>query len=143
MEEDNHAMDQTDGKIVENQTLRDHNRKNEGSVDVNIKSHPEIGAVPRMNEYPMDSAPRGFAMIINNGLFKPESGFNPRKGSDKDVENLTDLFQFLGLRVFSMQDLSKGQILKTIDGFRTLFEKNTVSMCIICIMSPMVPVVIL
>ena len=36
MEEDieNHMMDQTDAKIVENQTLRDHNRKNKGSGDV-------------------------------------------------------------------------------------------------------------
>ena len=83
----------------------------------------------------MDSSPRGFAMIINNGSFKPESGFNPRKGSEKDVENLTDLFQFLGFKVFSKQDLSKQQLLKTIDGFRTLFEKNIVSMCIFCIMS--------
>ena len=106
-----------------------------GSNEVNIKPQSERGALPRKNEYPMDSSPRGFAMIINNGSFKPESGFNPRKGSDKDIENLTDLFQFLGFKVFSKQDLSKGQILKAIDGFRTLFEKKTVSMCIFCIMS--------
>ena len=60
--------------------------------------------------YPMKSTPRGFALIINNSDFQPESGFGPRHGSNVDVKNLDDLFQYLGFRVFVKQNLGVATI---------------------------------
>ena len=60
--------------------------------------------------YPMKSTPRGFALIINNSDFQPESGFGPRHGSNVDVKNLDDLFQYLGFKVFVKQNLGVATI---------------------------------
>ena len=140
---ENTLVDQTDAKVIGEQTLQDDKGFQQESLpdtfntDIDIKPHQDkkLSKQAKKNVYPIESAPSGFVMIINNGAFQPESGFNPRKGSDKDVKNLAELFQFLGFKVFAKQNLSKSQILKTIEEFKTLFEKQDVDMCIFCIMS--------
>ena len=85
--------------------------------------------------YKMRSIPRGLALIINNANFKANSGFGPRIGSEVDVRNLENLFIYLGFTVFVKQDLVKNEIIKCSEKFKQRFEKKSVDMCIVCIMS--------
>ena len=54
--------------------------------------------------YKMSSKPRGMALIINNRNFT--CGMNERVGTDKDAENLYDLFNWLGLATIRKDNLT-------------------------------------
>ena len=85
--------------------------------------------------YPMMTRPRGLLLIINNSNFTPESGFTSRYGSEVDVRNLDNLFKYLGFRVFVKQNLIAVKMMQCIEKFKNQFEKVSVDMCIVCIMS--------
>ena len=130
-------MDQTDAQVI----LTDAQITGTNTTEYRRNNEPEIlerqkvDKNVRRNEYPIQTSPSGYAMIIDNGDFNPESGFPPRKGSEKDVKNLADLFQFLGFKVFSKQNLRKKEIFKSIEEFKLLFKNADVDMCVFCIMS--------
>ena len=130
-------LDKTNAKVSkqpENDDIYAEKTRNPKPGDGEDKDNVRINK-PDRNKYPMETTPRGLAMIINNGDFQPESGFNPRHGSNVDVRNLADLFQYLGFRVFLKLDLEKNKIMKNIDDFKKQFEEMPVDMCIFCIMS--------
>eukprot|EP00092_Neocalanus_flemingeri_P028345 GFUD01030782.1.p1 GENE.GFUD01030782.1~~GFUD01030782.1.p1 ORF type:complete len:349 (-),score=99.63 GFUD01030782.1:482-1528(-) len=131
---DNVELDETDAKPSKHNIsgLDQETVKNEYQE---VQGKPQSGKVSDTNVYPMSSTPRGMAMIINNGAFQPESGFNPRHGSDVDVQKLANLFQYLGFAVFVKQDLAQAEIMESIDDFKQQFEETIVDMCIFCIMS--------
>jgi len=130
-------MDQTDAQVI----LTDAQITGTNTTEYRRNDEPEIlerqkvDKNVRRNEYPIQSSPSGYAMIIDNGDFNPESGFPPRKGSEKDVKNLAELFEFLGFKVFSKQNLRKKEIFKSIEEFKLLFKNADVDMCVFCIMS--------
>ena len=134
---DNLVRDETDAKVSEQPDEFQVSTKKAKNAKYVANEESELMKTdkPGRNIYQMTSTPRGLAMIINNGAFQPRSGFNPRHGSDVDVRNLANLFQYLGFRVSLKQDLTKDRILKNIEEFKKQFETVTVDMCIFCIMS--------
>ena len=71
--------------------------------------------------------PRGLALIIDNTNFNTKSGFRQRICSE--LENLENLFKYLGFKVFVKQDLLKKEIIKCSEKFKKQFENSEV--CII------------
>jgi len=131
-------MDQTDAQVVltptgvQCESFRDIPEQ----IEELIKDNSKDKNIPRNNnEYPMQSLPRGYSLIINNSSFKPESGFQARTGSEEDVRKLFDLFNYLGFYITSKQDLGSDDIKTSIEDFQKMFVRNPVDMCVVCVMS--------
>ena len=60
--------------------------------------------VGRKDSYKMESNPRGMALIVNNRKFT--CGMKERVGTDKDAENLHQLFNWLGFTTIRKDDLT-------------------------------------
>ena len=105
-------------------------------------SAPTIGYSPEdiLTNYKYDSSPRGFALImrrvltefssypkqwfislLSNEDFQASSYLRPRKGDEVDVDNLTELFEVLGLEVSVLKNVSKKEMLDSLGQFREKF----------------------
>ena len=58
----------------------------------------------RKDAYKMSSKPRGMALIVNNHRFT--CGMKERVGTDKDAENLYQLFEWLGFTTIRKDNLT-------------------------------------
>ena len=67
----------------------------------------------RKDAYKMSSKPRGMALIVNNRKFT--CGMKERVGTDKDAENLHQLFHWLGLTTIRKDDLTGSAIKREFD----------------------------
>ncbi|XP_014670077.1 PREDICTED: uncharacterized protein LOC106811066 [Priapulus caudatus] len=88
------------------------------------------------NSYKTNSTPRGYCLIINNEEFK---GLNPRKGSQKDVETLRQLFTELGYEMWDTQantsNLTAQEIKDVVQNFAASDKHNSVDSSIVAILS--------
>lgn len=64
--------------------------------------------------YNMTALPRGRALIVNNKSFA-SGRWEPRLGSQKDVDQVEALFTALGFLVETVEDLSRMQLQKKVD----------------------------
>ena len=67
----------------------------------------------RKDAYKMSSKPRGMALIVNNRKFT--CGMKERVGTDKDAENLHQLFHWLGLTTIRKDDLTGSAMKREFD----------------------------
>lgn len=65
--------------------------------------------------YKMMSLPRGEALIINNKTFLKHSKLKNRQGSEHDVLEVHKLFQGLGFKVTTKENLTKSELLGELD----------------------------
>ena len=106
-------------------------------------SAQKIGYFPEdiLNQYKYNSSPRGFALIIrrvflamkvrlsndlyilflSNENFPVSSSYRPRLGDGVDVDNLTELFEMFGLEVSVLKNVTKGEMLDSLEKFREKF----------------------
>ena len=93
----------------------------------NIKSDSSTGDD---SSYVMNSHPRSWCFILNNIHFYQHAD---REGSEKDGDNLRDLFTTLGFRVWVVNDADCEDIR---DNFRLLADKSDHGDClVVCILS--------
>lgn len=71
------------------------------------------------NYYKMDHPKRGQCLIINNMVFKKETGMDERKGSDVDAANVHQLFRKLGFDVDLHNNQTTVQMLQHV--FRSTY----------------------
>ena len=81
--------------------------------------------------------PYGFALIINNKKFegRTEGGIPERRGSQKDVENLEDLWKKLGFVVEKHQNLKVHQIFAVVEDMVKKLNQSKSSCFVCCIMT--------
>jgi len=60
----------------------------------------------------MDHAERGKLIVINNKNFNPQTGMNPRSGTDEDAANLYADFSQLGFKVVVSNNQTAQQMLQ-------------------------------
>jgi len=85
--------------------------------------------------YPMQSKPRGYALIINNQDFDIPETYPFRKGAHVDSENLDNLFSQLGFEVLRYKNLKRNETLKKLIEFSELPGQETADMMIVCVLS--------
>uniref|UniRef100_A0A4W5L9S0 Caspase-8 n=2 Tax=Hucho hucho TaxID=62062 RepID=A0A4W5L9S0_9TELE len=73
-----------------------------------------VGMSSEVCQYRMTSRPRGHCLIINNVHFNK---LEERRGSDKDGDVLTDVFQWLGFKVTVLLDQTAVQACKELKRF--------------------------
>ncbi|XP_039613720.1 caspase-8-like isoform X1 [Polypterus senegalus] len=81
------------------------------------------------NEYKMSSLPRGQCLIINNSDFS-EVNRGVRRGSEKDVEALKDVFSWLGFEIHIRNNLKAKQVHDLLDEFRQ--RSHAAVDCFVC-----------
>lgn len=94
--------------------------------------------------YPINSRPRGIALIINIEFFVPSSEhtakeqerekLDARLGSDKDLASLEKLFEALDFKVKTERNIEKQKILKVLDDTAT-DDHSTYDCFVLCLMS--------
>ena len=67
----------------------------------------------KKDAYKMSSKPRGMGLIINNRKFT--CGMKERVGTDKDAENLYNLFNWLGLATQRKDNLTGKEMTKEFE----------------------------
>ncbi|XP_058258805.1 caspase-8 [Hemibagrus wyckioides] len=67
--------------------------------------------------YHLTQRPVGYCVIINNYTFDKSTKFPPRRGTDKDKDALTEVFQRMHFLVGVEKDLVSSDMLKTMDKF--------------------------
>ncbi|XP_014664600.1 PREDICTED: uncharacterized protein LOC106806933 isoform X2 [Priapulus caudatus] len=89
------------------------------------------------NSYKNNSTPRGYCLIINNEKFKDPEKF--RKGSQKDVETLRQLFKDLGYEMWDTQantsNLTAKEIKDVVQTFAASDKHKNVDSSIVAILS--------
>ena len=60
---------------------------------------------------------RGLALVVNNENFSDPQLYSTRRGSKRDVENITSLLSQMGFSVITMQDLSRKEMLQAFLDF--------------------------
>ena len=85
--------------------------------------------------YKMSSKVRGHALIINNEMFSQNDIYPARKGSSKDLENLSELFDQLGFLVEKCENLKRNETFKKLIDFSELDSHHSADMAAICISS--------
>ena len=60
---------------------------------------------------------RGLALVVNNENFSDPRIYSTRRGSKRDVENITSLLSQMGFHVITRQDLSRKEMLQTFLDF--------------------------
>lgn len=108
--------------------------------DSYVTVHPELKVMEKyeaklntnFEAYPMESNPKGHALIlnINNIKYRDE-----RKGSDVDMANLMKLFQGLGYIVHPKVDLTEKQFKNVINEFINICEMEKANSVVVFIMS--------
>ncbi|XP_060862115.1 caspase-3-like [Metopolophium dirhodum] len=108
--------------------------------DSYVKVHPELKIMEKYEAklntdfkvYPMESNPKGHALVlnINNIKYRDE-----RKGSAVDMANLMKLFQGLGYIVHPKVDLTEKQFKNVINEFINICEKEKANSIVVFIMS--------
>ena len=104
---------------IEEQLRQTHIDGPSSRLQVKVKKAREVKLNEEWGTYPMNSTPRGLAVIFN---YDNIPNYNERKGSQIDVENLQELCKQLGFKVETYQDLNKQDTLDTLD----LVGKNPV-----------------
>ncbi|XP_014677610.1 PREDICTED: cell death protein 3-like [Priapulus caudatus] len=88
------------------------------------------------NSYKNNSTPRGYCLIINNETFK---SLKPRKGSQKDVKNLRQLFKDLGYEIWGTEantsNLTAQEMKIVVKDFAASDKHNSVDSSIVAILS--------
>ncbi|ODM98052.1 Caspase-3 [Orchesella cincta] len=82
--------------------------------------------------YNLNSTPSGHVFIINNRNF-PVS--EPRKGSEKDVENLESVFEALNFAIFKDEDLTVEQFQTRLKNFKKRLVAQNANACVLVVMS--------
>ncbi|XP_059178572.1 caspase-14-like isoform X2 [Physella acuta] len=80
-----------------------------------INQRSFIGSHHEESNYPMDTDPRGFALIINNVNFGNTS--NDRVGSDEDANRLHNMFKYLGFEVSTERNKTAKEMLQVLKAF--------------------------
>ncbi|XP_031553730.1 caspase-2-like [Actinia tenebrosa] len=93
------------------------------------------------NVYEMTLYPRGVAMIVNIKNFTIDPGhpmfgkLEERLGSEKDQENFTLLFEYLGFLVETINRTSGDELLAELHRISTEYDFSTTDCFVLCIMS--------
>ena len=88
--------------------------------------------------YQMRSSPRGLAVIINNKHFHGnvlDSKQKKREGTDKDSENLRNLFHWLDFKVVTYEDLTRDKMLKLFRNLAVKTDHRKMDCLIIAVLS--------
>ena len=76
------------------------------------------GALPPLSgedRYRMNHSKRGFAIIINNTKFDPQTRMSERKGSDLDASNLYQQFKALGFDATLLNNIKSIEMQRCMD----------------------------
>lgn len=73
-----------------------------------------------MPSYPMTNRPRGIALIISNEHFQGNPDLRDRRGNEKDVEHLSELWEFLNFQVVVRSDLESEGIYGVLRNISTM-----------------------
>ena len=71
--------------------------------------------------YPMKSNKHGVALIINNKEFLSKD-HNTRKGTNRDEQNLSETWQFLGYHIVVLRNCSRDQMAQTFEKIDDLLK---------------------
>ena len=103
------------------------------------KSAKYLGPPEIMNCYFMLSSPRGQVLLINNehfdGITNDEEGHNHRMGSEVDGNNLETLFFELGFQVNLQRNLTRNQMVNSIQAFANSKRHFRSDMAVVAILS--------
>lgn len=92
--------------------------------------YPRLATRPDSDNYNMNHAQMGTAIIFNHSKFSKSSGFGERRGSDKDAENLYMLLTEMGFSTVVRNDLTKKDMLGTIE--KVARDDHSNSDCFMC-----------
>eukprot|EP00096_Caligus_rogercresseyi_P003660 TRINITY_DN1702_c0_g1_i1.p1 TRINITY_DN1702_c0_g1~~TRINITY_DN1702_c0_g1_i1.p1 ORF type:complete len:370 (+),score=116.41 TRINITY_DN1702_c0_g1_i1:336-1445(+) len=87
-----------------------------------------------MLTYKMTSLPRGFALIININSYDNDV-LEERKGSSKDVENLSELFEHLKFITKVVQNPTRKEFMREVRSFAEEGEQEKSDMMILAVLS--------
>ena len=77
--------------------------------------------------YDMKSKRHGVALIISNKEFTDKETHETRRGTERDEQNLSETWQFLGYYVIILRDCTRDEIVRTFDGIDKLLKKAALS----------------
>ena len=110
-------------------------RRRQNSFDSDGFSSDEEEKLP----YTMSSTPRGVCLIINNMDFSESrennEDFDDRDGSEKDEENLKEVFEWLDFDVKIYRDQAALKMSNTIDEYSSKFDHSKYDCFVACILS--------
>ncbi|NXA05998.1 CASPA protein, partial [Sapayoa aenigma] len=90
-----------------------------------------LSFLQKMTSYKMDGPQRGFCLVINNVTFNSSE----RKGSNKDAEELKQVFTWLGLDVRIYRNQTSEQIKELMETWQRLQDHKDRNCFICCILS--------
>ncbi|XP_065068693.1 caspase-8-like [Rhopilema esculentum] len=110
-------------------------RRRQNSFDSDGFSSDEEENLP----YTMSSTPRGVCLIINNMDFsearKNNKGYDDRDGSEKDEENLKEVFEWLDFDVKIYRDQAALNMWNKIQEYSSKFDHSKYDCFVACILS--------
>ncbi|XP_052345192.1 caspase-2-like [Oncorhynchus keta] len=98
---------------------------------------PDFYLKHSQQSYSMVSSPRGLALVISNVSFDPCAApeLDSRKGGEVDEEVLRKVFTELDYIVTVRRDLTAQGMRECIEQFGTRQQHQTVSSCVVCLLS--------
>ena len=78
----------------------------------------------RLGFYPMKAKRHGVALIINNKEFRSDE-HKTRRGTDRDEQNLSETWQFLGYHVIILRDCTRDQMAQMFEKIDNLLKSAT------------------
>lgn len=99
--------------------LRLHDNNDEITVVTTEQGDGQLHS--RLGFYQMKSKRHGVALIINNKEFQSEE-HKTRRGTDRDEQNLSETWQFLGYHVIILRNCSRDQMAQTFEKIDKLLE---------------------
>jgi hypothetical protein len=83
----------------------------------------------------MTHVPSGYAVIINNSIFEESSKLEPREGSEKDVERMEELFDWLQFKVNIYENKKAAEIKSIFRKYRVDIEHTKFDCFVLFLMS--------
>ena len=112
------AASGSDGCFPSSFTKKNKARRDGKVEDLSVKVIPSTKLIQGEAIYPLRGGyRRGLALVVNNENFSDPQVYSTRRGSSRDVENITSLLSQMGFSVLTKQDLSRKEMLQTFLDF--------------------------
>ncbi|CAG2194584.1 CASP7 [Mytilus edulis] len=85
--------------------------------------------------YNFNQKERGIALLIHNEYFLQSSGYQDRRGDDRDYRRMKKIFKRMGFKVCSFRDQTAKEMLRIADEVAGMEKEHRESDCFVCVVA--------